>query len=365
MVSSLCPAQRYFATLIIGAVWFIVIVAGTVFCGGASAVGIPSLAAISPEIAAARPELATQRAMLQSERAGLRASSATHNKACEAVEEGSAADNRCARELESLTEEADRHVEASRRFNERLLEAKGALIIRKMNALAKRLGWSEAEQSRLNLALNALDLGGDLPTAAQIKGVWEEMLNRSRNGEFARGAAMAGGAGLPGAGLQAAYQDCAVFALASATGLPYGVAAARAGELISQGEWRSAAERANPQKVIEAEGLNGGEVVMLAEAFGQVEVVGSADFARILQEGRAVLVNVVPEGGEGGHEVVLTKTFQHAGATWYEMLDSNQGPIKRLYLNVQELNAILQENGVAIRPDPGTTTKLLRTESAH
>lgn len=73
-------------------------------------------------------------------------------------------------------------------------------------------------------------------------------------------------------------------------------------------------------------------------------------------------MNVVPEDGnvEGGHEVVLTKAFQHSGETWYEIMDSNQGPQRRLYLSAKELNTILQENGVTFRPEPGTTPKLLR-----
>lgn len=28
------------------------------------------------------------------------------------------------------------------------------------------------------------------------------------------------------------------------------------------------------------------------------------------------------------HEVVLTKTFQHDGETWHEMIDSNQSPMR-------------------------------------
>ncbi len=101
-------------------------------------------------------------------------------------------------------------------------------------------------------------------------------------------------------------------------------------------------------------------MIMLAESFGQAEVVRSSDFAKTLNEGRPVLVNVVPKGGIGGHEVVLTKAFQYDGESWYEMMDSNQGPLERLYLSGKELNTIVQENGVPFRPDPGTTPRLLR-----
>ncbi len=238
-----------------------------------------------------------------------------------------------------------------------------ARIIKGMNALAKRLGWSEDEQARLNNALNSLNSDGDPDaTSDHIIDAWNDVLARGQGADFAREAANGEGPGLfTGAGTQS-FNDCAVFALANAAGLPYGVVAARATKLIDEGEWRSKADRANPQKAIEKKGLNGGEVIMLAESFGQAEVVPSSAFAKTLKEGRPVMVNVVPEDGnvKNGHEVVLTKTFQHNGETWYEMMDSNQGALERRYLSAKELGTILQENGVAFRPDTGTTPKLLR-----
>jgi len=233
-------------------------------------------------------------------------------------------------------------------------------IINEMNALAKRLGWSADEQARLDKALSSLVSDGD-GTSAQSRQAWQNVLARGQREGFAREASQGVGPGFPGAGTQS-YQDCAVFALANASGLPYGVVATRATELIRQGEWRDAAERANPQKVIEQKGLIGGEVVMLAEALGQAEVVTRTDFAKTLKEGRPVMVSVVPENGDfrNGHEVVLTKAFQRGGETWYEMMDSNQGPQRRLYVSAKELTTIQKENGVAFRPEPGTTAKLLR-----
>jgi hypothetical protein len=138
------------------------------------------------------------------------------------------------------------------------------------------------------------------------------------------------------------------------------VVASRAAKLIGEGEWRNASERKNPQKVIEEKGLNGGEVLLLAETFGKAKVVHSADFAKTINDGSPVLVNVVPKGAIGGHEIVLTRTFQHSGKTWYEMIDSNQGPQERRYLSHKELSIIMQENGVAFSPDSGTTPKLFR-----
>jgi hypothetical protein len=244
-----------------------------------------------------------------------------------------------------------------------LLGPEGRRVIKGMNDLAKRLGWSLDKQARLDKALNSLGIDpAKWSDSEQIRRTWKDVLIRGQDADLVQEASQGGGLGFPGAGKQTYAQDCAVFALANAAGLPYGVVAARAAELIRQGEWCSAGERANPQKVIEQKGLIGGEVVMLAEAFGQAEVVPSSDFAKTLQEGRPVLVGVVPKGGDArfGHAVVLTKTFQHGGETWYVMMDSNQGPQQRMFLSAKELNTLLKENGVAFRPEPGTTTKLLR-----
>jgi hypothetical protein len=123
---------------------------------------------------------------------------------------------------------------------------------------------------------------------------------------------------------------------------------------------------ANPQKAIEKNGLNGGETIMLAEAFGRAKVVPSADFAGTLRDGHPILVEVMPYSGRGnmGHEVVLTKSFQHAGQNWYEMMDSNQGAERRLYLSERELHTIVEESGVVFEPDPGRKPKLLRDSNA-
>ena len=233
-------------------------------------------------------------------------------------------------------------------------------IIDAMNALARRLGWSEKEQTRLNLALRKLKYEGADSTVGEIRKAWQDVLDRGPDSEFAREASAGRGPGFPSAGKQGGFEDCAVFALANAASQPYGVVAARAGELMRMGEWRSARDRTNPQAAIEGRGLTGGEVVMLAEALGQAEVFPSKEFPRVLSEGRTVLLNVVPSDGTGSHEIVLTKTFQHAGETWYEMINSHQGPQRRLYLSAAELSIMQQENGVAFRNEPHGTPKLLR-----
>jgi hypothetical protein len=270
-----------------------------------------------------------------------------------------------------LEAETEAYRKAVKAFNEEITKAKpevdllgpeGRRIVKCMNALAKQLGWSADKQTRLDKALNSLGIDpATWSDTTRIQLVWKNVLNRRQDADRVREASQDGGLGFPGAGKQTNAQDCAIFGLANAAGLPYGVVAARAAELIRQGEWRSAAERADPENTIR-EGLIGGEVVMLAEAFGQAAVVRSKDFAGTLKEGRPILLNVAPKSGNlrFGHEIVLTKTFQYRGETWYVIMDSNQGPQQQLYLSATELNTILKENGVAFRPEPGTTPKLLR-----
>lgn len=116
--------------------------------------------------------------------------------------------------------------------------------------------------------------------------------------------------------------------------------------------------RDDPQQVLK-QGLNGGEVIMLGESLGGVEVVPSSKFEATLKGGRPVLVNVVipppraqfaPTGTEaplGNHQIVLTRTFRHEGKTWYEMADSRH-PDYRFFLTPAQLNLIIQEKGIAL-----------------
>lgn len=343
-------------------------VLGLFVAESALAVKIPVLPVIPLSIAAAHPALVAKRETLLSARKALYEQTADHNKLCSAVEVGSAAEASCTRAYAPLEKTIMSHVAASEEFISLLASYVEALekYIKPMNALAKRLGWSAEEQRRLSNALNKLDFDRDPNvTNEQVRSAWKDVLARGQGEEFARAAAKGDGPGFPGpsAGVQTYNQDCAIFALANAATLPYGAVAARATKLMSEGEWRPTSERADPQAAIERRGLMGGEVVMLAEAFGQVEVVSSANFVKTLKEGRPIMVNVMPNGADvraAGHEVVLTKTFKHGGETWYEMMDSNQSALRRLYVSTKELNTMRKENGVAFHPEAKTTPKLLR-----
>jgi hypothetical protein len=348
-----------------------------------SAQQIPPLVALSATAAASNPVLVDRRAELLRDREALHGKIDSLNAQCGAVAEGSAAEATCKREQAALLGALNDHIQQSKEFNDAAQAAivsasqtapapffggKGAHVINGINALAKQLGWSAYKRARLDASLHRLGFDGDSgSTRNQIRETWQNIFARSQDAELLREASQGGGLGFPGAGKQRPGQtDCAIFALANATGLPYGVVAARATELIRQAEWRDADERANPQAIVEKQGLNGGEVIMLTEIFGQSAVAPSADFAKTLNAGRPIMVNVVPSNGDvrSGHEVVLTKTFQHDGETWFVMRNSMQGPQEHLFLSAKELSTVIQENGVVYLPEPGTTPVLLGNNGA-
>jgi hypothetical protein len=234
----------------------------------------------------------------------------------------------------------------------------GAPVINGLLTVADRLNWDPEKRKRLAAALTSLDLPKDFVSPSDdVEGTWATVKARGPDLELARQASLAPGPELfsVGAGLQKNGTDCTIFALANAASLPYGVVASRAGELLKQASWRNADDRAHPEQAIyERGGLNGGEVIFLAEAFGQARVITPGDFAKTVQGGQPVMIN------KDGHEMVLSKAFQHDGQTWYEVMDSTQGPLKRLYMSAPELNTVVSENGVAYSPNPGATANLLR-----
>ncbi|TAL26956.1 MAG: hypothetical protein EPN97_18490 [Alphaproteobacteria bacterium] len=231
-------------------------------------------------------------------------------------------------------------------------------MIASMIKYSAQQGWSKEEQSRLDESLRIVTLEKTkIGSRLEVANIWKAMRSRGPDSAPARAAAAGKGPGLHGAGKQS-HQDCTIFALSNGAGLPYGVTAARAAEMLKKAEWRPATERKNPQATIENQGILAGEVAILAEAFGHAEVIPPSGFAKALEDGRPVITGVQMPGG--GHEVVLSKSFQHEGETWYEMMESNQEPDLRLYLSARQLDGILLDNGIIFHPDPGTTPQLLR-----
>lgn len=267
-------------------------------------------------------------------------------------------------EFNALEARRKKYVEDAEAFNERVDAATSEHVVRSLNALAKKQKWTTKERARLEKALAALEADGGPSNTAQRVQAWKDVLARD-GAAFSKEAAEGSGPLFPAAGTQS-FEDCALYAVANAAGVLYEVVAARATRLIEEGEHRPAAQRASAQKTIEDEGLMGGEVIMLAEAMGEVEVVPSTAFPLTLKGGRPIMINVISTDGglRSAHEVVLTRTFRHDGEVWFEMIDSNQDEWRRLYWSARELDLILKENGVAFRRDAHSTPQLLR-KSEH
>ncbi len=221
--------------------------------------------------------------------------------------------------------------------------------------LARKLKWGPDKLARLEKALKDLGFDGlDEITLENVEEGWRAIWRNSDNKDLARAADAAGKAYLPNVA-QKENNDCVIAAMATASGLPYDDVAKRAKELISQGEWRYEYYRDNPQEAIK-EGLNGGEVIMLAESLGRAEVVSASRFEETLKGGRSILVNlaqvITSKNGFpvnpkfGGHEVVLKKAFRHDGKTWFELADPAH-PDHRFFVTPEDLKLTIQEKGVA------------------
>jgi hypothetical protein len=309
---------------------------------------IPALAAIPDGVSQKQRDALNQRKqLLEAELKSFQAAAAAFN--------AKPAADQTDQEFNALQTQRSNYIQAVQAFNGEAGDIRTALA---MNAYVKRMHWQETKRARLETALNALrGDGDDNATDVDIRQAWLDIASREGQADLANAASHGEGPKIIWAGRQS-HEDCAVFALANAAGLPYSVAATRAAELISQGEWRSGEERAHPQHAIESSGLTGGEIVLLAEDFGGAEVVQSSDFAKTLKSGRPVMIGVIPADGDlaAGHQVVLSRTFQRGGETWFEMMDSNHA--HPLYLNNKELRTILVERGVAYSPEKGTVPKL-------
>ena len=276
-------------------------------------------------------------------------------------------ENQTDAEYAALMKARSDYIAAAKAFNAEATAAWRALVAEavrpvaeSMDAFAQRLGWDPAKRKHLRDSLYALELDRYTFDPDAINRTWRDIRARSADPAIAQNAAQVRGLDLPGAGQQS-FQDCAVFAVANATGRPYSIVGALAAEVIRNGGWRDAADRADPQRAIEERGLTGGEVILLAETYGEAEVVPESAFAKSLGMGRPIMVDLRVEGG-GRHEVVLTKSFPHNGETWFEMMDSSQGPMERRYLSGRELDTLLRENGVVYRSATGTVAPLLRDD---
>lgn len=206
-----------------------------------------------------------------------------------------------------------------------------------------------------------------------VRALYESSMEMSADSyaDLAAAARKGQGRDLIAAGYQSG-NDCAVFALANAANLPYGVAATRTTNLLETAPWRSPEERKNPASALASgagKGLNGVEVAILAQSFGDARAVDATKIAAELVAGRAVTTTIDVPGGRsvGSHQVAVTRIFQNAGATYYEVLDSNASPSKcpacrnsRTFWLKQELDAVMNSDGIVVTPKEGTVVKALR-----
>ncbi len=237
-------------------------------------------------------------------------------------------------------------------------------VIISLQGIAKKRGMSEAEQYRLSKAMFEMNADGTGIYKIDILNAWEAVTERRITPALLASARKAKATIVFPAGQQKGYGDCAIFALATATGRPYSVVSAAAIKLMREEDWRTESERRDPVGVIRKTGVTAGEVAFIAEEYGRVQVVPSSEFQKTLRDGKPVMIGVIPSSLEGRHQVVLTKSFEHDGATWYEMVDSNAG-FRKLYLNEKELQTILLERGIVYSPEPGTTPNLIGKPSAR
>lgn len=219
--------------------------------------------------------------------------------------------------------------------------------------LAKKMRWNPEKQARLEKALKEIGFDGqDEITAENVRAGWSA-IRKNTDDKALMQAADKSGTHLATVGQQNG-NDCAVAAIATASGLPYGDVATQAMHLIQQGEWRQQAMRDHPQDALK-QGLTGGEVILLAESLGRTEIVPSTKLEAALKRGQPVMVNVAVTDNETqtwvGHQIVLTKTFRHDGNTWYEMADTRY-PDSRFFVTPEKLNLIIQEKGIAVARDP-------------
>jgi hypothetical protein len=340
-------------------------------CGICLGAETGELGALSPALASTT-EWTEFRDEVRAEGAALKVRTSAHNVQCANVPMDNAAlVARCQQsqlELNAAISAYQQHLKAFRRSlawylatpvtSPSELTAENRRVIQQLQGLAAAENWPAEKRARFVAALLGLELT-DEDRHLEVEHTylsWHDLAKRPVDADLRMAADAAPGSTVLSAstGQQFSHSDCAIFALANASGRPYGVVAAAAADAVRRDPLRGDAERHDPNKTMSDAGLNGGEAIYLAEKFGQVSVVRPRDFVETLAGGNAVMVNV------GHHEVVLTKSFQHGGKAWFEVMDSQQPTTQRVYVSAAELNAKVRENGIVYHAEPGMTVPLLR-----
>lgn len=104
---------------------------GMLVMENAVALDIPALLVVQPEVAIAHPELVKQREAMLKERKALLDRTNSHNQSCHEVAEGSAEEKKCNSALALLMPDIDRHIQASKNYNDSLLSAANTAVVLK------------------------------------------------------------------------------------------------------------------------------------------------------------------------------------------------------------------------------------------
>lgn len=230
------------------------------------------------------------------------------------------------------------------------------------------LDWDRRERGRVIEAMDLIVL--DQPNSSPrsvISEAWGRMYGTAGRTDLAAAAAAGDGPNLAASGRQSG-EDCAVHAIATASGRSYDEVAAVASAIIRRGTYRPAFQREDPRGVLHLEGLNAAELILLAEALGEVEIVPADRFSATLRRGRPVTVGVwvatydmvggVVSNGVERHQILLSRTFELDRKTWFEVIDSNHDA--PFYLSLEDLNVIQMENGLAYRQETRREPHLLQ-----
>lgn len=322
---------------------------------------LPALPKIHPDIALSHPSIATQAKSVTAERATLRARHKTFRNACASVVAGTPQDSWCAAEDAALQSALEAHYDASEALIDAYEAAENVFVAGALVEYAQANGWSAADLKGIEDGIKNWRTYADYD-AKKVNATWADIAARTGDAALTKSAARVKGFSSTGAGTQRSYNDCAIFAIASAAGVPYGAAAAVATKLIAEGKWRHPDERAKPQATIKSRGLMGGEVLMLAEYYGRASVITQDAFEATLAASRPVTVAVYPRNGtsQDGHQIVLTKAFRDGGTLWFQALDSNNGTLAKVFVRSDELTALIKETGIAYAPAQGRAIPPLR-----
>lgn len=220
--------------------------------------------------------------------------------------------------------------------------------------------WTRVDEARVRNFLSSSPMPGWAYDHALVSKTWAAVLEENPDGTTIRNATTFASPAVRSGTMverqdfgQQATNSCALHAIANALQIPLTDVWSRTAEIFEAAYGGTTNERKDINVAL-SKGLYSEEFAVIAESLGRIEVVGPKRFSALIAAGKPVLVHLaVPDtSGNMGHEVVLDRTFQMNGETWYEMVDSNQtGQWDRRFLSASELNVLLKEKGLVVHPE--------------